>query len=187
MRARVFLRAGGRLAGLRCRWAGGVAGGGLRSAGLRCMACGLLACRWWAVARWPAAACLACVGMCPCVQARERLACGLLACRWWRWPAPRCRSRVPMLARMGASAGGLLSSLPACLLSGARHPAPGLAPDASGRDFMRPVWCLDSLYIYAPYNPPNCAFCTKNLRENLCKNNSHGPPLGGTWERFWGS
>lgn len=44
---------------------------------------------------------------------------------------------------------------------------------------MRPVWYLDSLDIYAPYNPPNTAFSTKNHPGNLCKKTSPVPPKGG--------
>lgn len=49
---------------------------------------------------------------------------------------------------------------------------------------MRPVWYLDSLDIYAPYNPPNTAFSTKNHPGNLCKKTSPVPPKGGRGNGF---
>ena len=49
---------------------------------------------------------------------------------------------------------------------------------------MRPVWYLDSLDIYAPYNPPNTAFPTKNHPGNLCKKTSPVPPKGGRGNGF---
>lgn len=63
------------------------------------------------------------------------------------------------------------------------------APQAAGRGFMRPVWCPDSLYISAPYNPPTRRFTRilhKNFPQNLCKKTSPVPLKGGRGNGFGG-
>lgn len=61
---------------------------------------------------------------------------------------------------------------------------PPIMPSRPAEGFMRPVWYLDSLDIYAPYNPPNTAFSTKNHPGNLCKKTSPVPPKGGRGNGF---
>lgn len=55
---------------------------------------------------------------------------------------------------------------------------PPIMPSRPAEGFMRPVWYLDSLDIYAPYNPPNTAFSTKNHPGNLCKKLPQSPLKG---------
>ena len=148
------------------------AGAGVWSSVL--LACGL--------AVWPAPCCRSCARACACWLLRG-------SC----WPAPGAHGQpgpaclLPILCSPagGSATGRTWEPVPmACAVI-----APGVAcfrcrcpacrfsaPDAVGRGFMRPVWYLDSLDIYAPYNPPNCAFYTKIRHRNLCKNNSHSSP-----------
>lgn len=44
---------------------------------------------------------------------------------------------------------------------------------------MRPVWYLNSLDIYAPYNPPITAFSTKKSPRKFVQKNFPSPPLKG--------
>ena len=144
-----------------CRWS--CYAYGLRPAG----ACFVCACVYVRVSRWPA--------VCRCRWPAVGLACWTAAavpvcrCRPRRCarmrgePVPVCRWRWPAVCRWRRSEP---AALPICTACRRR----GYLP--------RPVWCLDSLDIYAPYNPPACAFCTKNHHGILCKNNSQVPFRG---------
>lgn len=112
-------------------------------------------CRWrWpavGLACWPAAA----VPVCRCRPRR--------CARMSGEPVPVCRWRWPAVCRWHLAQSAALPIFAACRRRGY---------------LPRPVWCLDSLVIYAPYNPPFCAFSTKNRHGILCKNNSQVPFRG---------
>lgn len=53
---------------------------------------------------------------------------------------------------------------------------PPIMPSRPAEGFMRPVWYLDSLDIYAPYNPPITAFSTKKSPRKFVQKNFPSPP-----------
>ena len=75
----------------------------------------------------------------------------------------------------------LLTCLPA--RAAALVPAPREATHRAG-GFYAPGLVSRRSKLYAPYNPPNTAFCTENHPRILSKKLPHVPPLGGLGNGF---
>lgn len=92
-----------------------------------------------------------------------------------RPPSPR-----PMLPHTGGPAPGpvLLTCMRA--RAAALVPVPQEATHRAG-GFYAPGLVSRRSKLYAPYNPPNTAFCTENHPRILSKKTSPRPPLQGDW------